>query len=170
MMLALSMFVSAVIPAKSHALVGAVVAVPTVVAVGAITAGAGGVGLVSAILYGDRRGAGRYDGLLLGLASYVVIAVGLVILDDNSQGIAFGELDETKAVALGINAEEAAAYNSELEEINAAKQSIEMEVVKMEEPSAEKAHALWQEMRGNISPAAYSAMEKVSAEFVKNLK
>ena len=172
MVLVLSLIFGMLVPKRSEAIVGAAIAVPAVVTVGAITGGTGFATVLGTMIYGTTcsgRGC-ALDGIVLFLMGAAVLIVGLVILDDNSHGMEFTALNETKAEALGITAEQAAAYNSELDEINAAKQTVQMEVVKMEKPSVDEAHALWQEMRGNISPEAYGALEKVSAEFVKSLK
>ena len=169
MILVISMVLGTIVPKLGQAGVGALVAVPTVITIGAITGGAGVASVVGGIIY-RQRNSQPMDGLGAMFLGAMVIVIGLIILDDQSHGMEFTALDETKAAQLEITTEQAEAYNFELDEINAAKQSIESEVTKMKKPSVEQVHALWQDMSANISPEAYSALEKVSAAFVANLK
>ena len=100
-MLVVSLVLSTVIPKKSHALVGALVASPAVIVLG-------GVALI-----------------FIGGALSILR---LIILNDNSHGLEFTELKQNQITEMGITPEQAAAFNSKLDEINTVKQSIEAEV------------------------------------------
>ncbi len=172
LVLAISLTLSVLAPRRSEALVGAVIAAPVVVTVGAVTACTGG-GVIGASFVVDllTRDSGRVMPFLtVFLVGAAILGLGLVVLDDQSHSVQFAPLDQGQIEKLGITTEQALAYNSELDEINVIKQTIETEVAKSANPSVEQAHARWVELGAGISPNAFAALEKVSAEFVKNLQ
>ena len=171
MVLIVSMILATAIPRRSEAGLGALLAAPAVITIGAVTGGVAAAAAIGGLIaFNGKNEVGVIVGFVVMFYGAIGSVLGLVILDDHSSNLELEALRDEHAAALGISTTETQAYNQELDEINAAKKTIEAEVRAMEKPSIDHAQKRWQEMRGNISPDAFSALEKISAEFVRNLR
>jgi hypothetical protein len=102
--------------------------------------------------------------------------LGLVLLD--SQGdAAFAKLSEQDAARVGaLDLSKVAAYNDEIDEINAVRESIVRETVSRAERGetvkGAEVHALWLSAReqGLISAEAFEVLEAVSAEAARSVQ
>lgn len=167
------------VPRNAHALVGGgmVLAggagIPLVVAGGVVA----GLGVSVGTLYcydNHDNGLGRVIGcMFVGLPAYAVAAIGLVLMDGESD-LAFTELNVEQALALEVTPEQALAFNSELAEINSIRQTIQAEVRaradKGETPTSDEVSTLWREYRPMMSNDAFAALEKVSLRLGARLR
>lgn len=101
---------------------------------------------------------------VLALAS---LGIGLVLLDENTQELSFGEISEERANELGIAKAEREEFNSQLEEVNFLKDDLLIELSSLDSPTMEDANAMWEDRKDVLSENAYSALEKVRNSFVK---
>lgn len=87
-----------------------------------------------------------------------------VFLLDGEQGreVIFNEVSIDEAHFLNMSSEEVARYNDELEQVNAIRQDILVELAKTNEPTHEQARQLWNEMgKDLLSPEAFTATMKI---------
>ncbi|MEK7689478.1 MAG: hypothetical protein AAB425_00500, partial [Bdellovibrionota bacterium] len=153
-------------PRRAEALVGVAsgAGIPVLVLGGAVAATGGGFALVTAISAANNPCSGlgcAFVGAIRGLlylGEFVVLGIGLLILDgDSAQEIQFAELNEEEAQSLGIGSAELEAYNSDLSTINLIGQNITWELASRG-PSAdlELSQALWQQYAEEAGVAADS--------------
>jgi len=153
-------------PQRSEAAIGGIIALTggagvSLMAVGGVMTAAGG--LVCEV----ARNSDDWDYLTVAFFAGVFALIGIVILDGNGdREMVFSELAVEQALALGVSEEQARAYNGELAEINAVRESVQAEILtqaqKGEEVTAQAVSDTWQAYRAVISPEAFAALEKVS--------
>lgn len=130
--------------------------------VGGALIATGGLTSVHAPVFSDSR---SYDGLLIGIIGLGVAAVGLLVLDqDGSKDVQFQALSSESAQRLGLSANSIETYNSELDELNAIKNSISAELSLTESPSLEKSATLWSEYQGRLSAETMQVVKAVVAQ------
>lgn len=158
--LSTSLAFTAAPPRDAHAIVGAVTSlaggagVPLLVA-GAVATATGFAG----VTYCLETGCGPR----VGIASAIMIFFGPILLDDGTVGdLEFVAVDQARAAQAGLTENERLAFNSELDEINAIKETITSDLKRDEKPTAEKAHALWNEYGQSLSQDAFSGLGKIS--------
>jgi cell division protein FtsB len=158
LLLCLAMMVSL----RAHSISGLISDNDTTAAVGLVLMDISQIYVVDTTVYRTRRSRVAYR--TVRVFTYVpLFLAGLVILDDNGK-MTFGELEADKASEAGVTADEAAAYNSELEELNAIKDMVSSEVADLEgskEVRAEAAKELWTVYQDYVSPEAFSALVKL---------
>ena len=157
--LSTSLAFTAAPPRDAHAIVGAVTAL----------AGGAGVPLLVAGAVATAAGiAGVTDcescGLGVMITSFSMAFFGPILLDDGTVGdLEFVAVDQARAAQAGLTENERLAFNSELDEINAIKETITSDLKRDEKPTAEKAHALWSEYGQSLSQDAFLGLGKISA-------
>ena len=143
---------------------------------GSVLAG-GGVGLMSwgswAIGFGNAD-SGINGSIEKGIGILSMIA-GVILLDgDSGHDLVFAAVSPQDAQKIGLTAEEAQSFNLELPEVNAVRESIQSEVASDVKGGKRLAdvdvHAKWENYRDMLSPVTFSALEKVSAHVIDNLK
>jgi len=131
---------------RSHAAIGAALSAPAAIVVGGViaAAGAGSTAVClgfNACIGGDG---GTLDSLML-LIYIPVAAVGLLVLDGEQAGeISFTAVPS----AQGFSADEVAAYNAELDELNAIAQTISAQAAADLHVDAK---ALWEQYAADLS-------------------
>lgn len=151
----------------SQAAVGALAAAPAVVVAGLYIAGTGAaVTGVATVMDVSEGGGGLFAFLMFMFITGPIMLLGLVILDDE-QAMEFSPMEPAHGQKLGLSADELRAYNSEIDQINALAAFVDAEVSKDEKPSREYAAQLWTEVKGELSPAAFSGLLKVNNQFIK---
>lgn len=161
-------------PKPAHAVVGAIIGnVPTVV-VGASLMGAGAVLITAAFTTSNpcpllgTGGPGCFPWFASAFYGAVGSVIGLVVLDGETGE--FGQLSPATVRAAGLTQVEHGAYAAELSEIVSVSQQIKSELndeyQKTGEVSVEQAKSLWNQYGSELSPAAFSAVQKISVHAV----
>ena len=132
----------------------------------------GGAGIPAMVIGGALTaiGVGIEVGSSSGFAGFVAAAegvslafTGLVVLDaKDQQGVSFAALDDQSAADLKITPAEAQAYNGELDEVNAVRDEVTARLLESKKPTFELSQSAWNELKTQISPEAYSVVEKIS--------
>ena len=164
--LALSMLIaSAAAPQRAEAFIGFVTGNAPLIIVGAVAAAVDSAFVVSCVNGPHFRHCRE------GFAIGSVGVIGLLLLDgERGQSAAFSPMTSAGAQKLGLSAAQQSAYNQELAEINAIRQDLLSDVLVRtdggEAVSGAEIHQQWLQAReaGMISPAAFEALEKVSAQ------
>jgi hypothetical protein len=132
-----------------------------------ILPGAPIVGLIAAAAYTPATtGFAVASAGLVGVGAGIFAAlIGLVVLDAPAmqQELAFDAITDAEAASLGISEAEQSAYNHELPEINALRETVRDEVLRAGNPSFLKTSTAWQSYSGLLDPQAFNALKKVSA-------
>ncbi len=122
-----------------------------------------------------KEGWSRFFNILGGAA---LVITGVYLLDKDQNGApSFRVLPENAVDELGLSAEELTAYNSEIFEINAIREEVTQRLVLAGETNGaldasaamKLAHQSWQELGLNLSPEAFSALEKVGQKMGDSL-
>lgn len=104
------------------------------------------------------------SGKVIGVAAMLGL-VGYIVLDqDGSSDFQFATLSPKKAENLGIEKTSLEIYNSEINELNAVKNSVSAELSRTESPSLEKSAALWREYQGALSPETFEVMRTIFSQ------
>ncbi|HUP56407.1 MAG TPA: hypothetical protein VM598_03070 [Bdellovibrionota bacterium] len=150
-------------------------------AAGVILLGAGGAGIPLLVTGGVvvAGGAtltfvvgplvGGWEGLFWLLLGIPVMAVGVLILDEDVHAVAYKELTAEQAASLELREPERQAFNDELAEINAEAQAIARKLSSLREPKVEDAAMMWKDSAARLSPEAMTALERVSARMHEDL-
>lgn len=151
----------------SQAAVGAIAAAPAAVTAGLYIVGAGGAAFAGGLIIDAKENAGGWAAFFFTLFVAIPLGVlGLVVLEDE-QALEFAPIEVSQAKGLGISESEILAFNSEIDQINALAAFVDSEVSKEEKPTKEHAAQLWEEVRGEISPAAFDGLVKVNGQLFK---
>jgi hypothetical protein len=96
---------------------------------------------------------------------------GIVVLDGNAgQDVAFSAIaSQSVATGLGLSKAELLAYNRELDAINLIRENVASQLPRDSKGSVQDAAALWEKYRADLSPAAFSAAQKISQAAAKSL-
>lgn len=156
---------------KSHAVVGLLIHKKVVKVIGGIGMGVGGALGVTGLVVASGNATGWAAlGQAIAAAAYLGYGIifgglGLIILDDKQTvaDIEFTKL--TDATAKGYDAYSVGVYNSELEELNAIRKTIQAEVGA--DDGVEKARDLWIQYSGYLSPETKAIAEAQAANFMK---
>ena len=143
---------------KAEAVVAIAIKNRTVRTVGGVVTAAGVSGVtISAIV---ANVTGSYSAIGLMILSVPVAIVGLVILDEKNADLKFSQLPLNKARVLAVSPEDIAIYNTEVEELNVVKETIESRV------SAKSTEAdidyLWSEYKDTLSPETLKVAAQVT--------
>ena len=148
----------------SQAAVGALAAAPAAVTAGLYIIGTGGaIGAAGLIVETAQDAGGWAAFFFVILIALPVAALGLIVLE-GEQSMNFAPLDAQAAKTLGVTSSELSAYNTELDQLNALAEYVDMEVIKDGEPTANKAAAIWNDVKDAVSPQAFSALVKVNSQ------
>lgn len=151
----------------SQAAVGAIAAAPAAVTAGLYIAGAGGAAFAGGIVLDYSENAGGWAAFFVTLFVAIPLGVlGLIVLEDE-QALEFATLGAAEAQKLGVTQTELRAFNNEIDQINALAAYVDAEVSKDEKPSKEFAAQVWEEVRDEISPDAFSGLVKVNNQLFK---
>lgn len=183
--IALSVFCASVIvvPKSANAATGLLFRSQTLKSFGAITAkrsgrfglrtvGVAAVGVTGAILFKSEGifYISAFFGIINGYASLLGMGLGLIILDDHTvTGIDYLAISEKNPLSRNYTQEEIATYNSELEELNAIKDTLAEELQEIKDYQSYGAK-LWENYSEVLSPATVKIAEDQAYDFVKNLK
>jgi hypothetical protein len=154
--LALTVATAAIFPVqRANAIIG-LTAAPglTVAGIASLSSGVG-VGAFMALCDDE-------PGFILAASAAIV---GLVLLDgSNSQDIAFAAVSPAVAQSIGLSNAELDAYNHELDTINLIRENVESQLNTSDSNQAnvQKAATLWKTYENDLSPEAFSAVEKVA--------
>jgi hypothetical protein len=102
----------------------------------------------------------------VGLIALGVALLGFVALDDE-QGLSFNEVSEQQAAQLGLSASEMESFNSEIDQVNALSVHVTSQMVSLSSPTVEDSVAAWGSVHDSVSPEAFSAMQKITAQLYK---
>lgn len=142
----------------SKAAVGLGFASPVTIITGAVIAGGGAVSVLASDKAPDLG-----SGLLMFFGGIAAAIIGVVVLDgEEGQLMAFATLSSNEARALKITSAEAQAFNRELDQINALAAFVDYEVAQMKGATAQDAANVWNDVKTEVSPDAFSALVKVS--------
>lgn len=149
----------------SQAAIGSIIAAPAMVTAGVVVAG-GAVGAQVAFTAldfltspSDVKGASLWALFL----SVPLAGLGLLILE-GEQTMQFAPLSKAEAQKLGVNSQERAAYNSELDQLNALAEYVDQEISKDGKADLDESVTLWNEVKTAVSPEAFSTLVKVNAQ------
>lgn len=154
---------------KSEALIGLLVKKKVVKVIGGIGLAAGGVGVVSGVatISTATTLSSALGGVIFIYLGAIAGGIGLVILDDNTVvDMEFNQV--TKELAPDFSEYDIAIYNSELEELNAIRKTIQAEVG--ENDTMEKAKDLWLDYSQVLSPETVAIAQDQVLKFSKNVK
>lgn len=185
LLVALSLFgtSSLIVPQKADAAVGYLFKSKTLKSFGAITAKrvgkygltTFGIGAVGAIAAGAVHNEGIFYfsaiyGLINGYVALLGVGLGLIILDDNTvTGIDFLPIKNGSKIALKYTSEEVETYNSELDELNAIKDTLSEDLFEIKDYK-DYGSKIWEDYSQVLSPATVKIAEDQAFEFVKKLK
>jgi hypothetical protein len=154
--LAVTIATAAIFPIQpAHAIIG-LTAAPGLTIAG-IACLSSGLGVGTLMAAADAEG-----GFIIAASAAIV---GLVLLDGSAgQDVAFAAVSPAVAQSIGLSSAEAEAYNHELDSINLIRQNVEsqMDPAASNQANIQKASALWKSYQNDLSPEAFSAVEKVA--------
>jgi len=168
--LLLTITTSSLYSPRADALVGWIFKSKVVKVIGGVGAIGGGVmttgALVTAVVSSTGGGLGA---LLVFVYGSAITGLGLIILDDNELAdIEFRKIElQNTEDYLGFSAKDVAIYNSEIELLNAVRQTIVSEVSESE--STEDAEALWLEYADVLNPVTFEIAKAKAKAFVEAL-
>ena len=143
---------------KAEAVVAIAIKNRTVRTVGGVVTAAGVSGVtISAIV---ANVTGSYSAIGLMILSVPVAIVGLVILDEKNADLKFSQLPLNKARVLAVSPEDIAIYNTEVEELNVVKETIESRV--SDKSTEADIDYLWSEYKDTLSPETLKVAAQVT--------
>jgi hypothetical protein len=143
---------------KAEAVVAIAIKNRTVRTVGGVVTAAGVSGFtISAIV---ANVTGSYSAIGLMILSVPVAIVGLVILDEKNADLKFSQLPLKKARVLAVSPEDIAIYNTEVEELNVVKETIESRV--SDKSTQADIDYLWSEYKDTLSPETLKVAAQVT--------
>lgn len=96
----------------------------------------------------------------------IPIVAGFVILD-GEQEVSYVPLSEEDAEKLKIGQEELENFNQEIDQVNAVVEHVSVQLSEMENPTKEDSINIWKDVKDSLSPEAFSALQKVTAQLYK---
>ncbi len=166
-----SLLASNFIAPKADALIGVIFKnriVKTIGGIGAI--GGGTLGLYGAgIAYSSTATLGSAIAGAVFIAYGIVLGgIGVIILDDKVSDIEFKKFDLDRPDLFGnFTLEEIQIYNSEIEQLNAIRQTISAEVSETED--TKDAEDLWNHYAPSLHPTTFEIAKAQAKEFVESL-
>lgn len=172
-----------VVPQRADAAIGYLFKSKTLKSFGAISAKrigkygltTFGIGAAGAIAAGAVHNEGIFYfsaiyGLINGYVALLGVGLGLIILDDNTvAGIDYLPIKNDSREALKYTSEEVETYNSELDELNAIKDTLSEDLHNVEDYK-EYGSKIWEEYSQVLSTATVEIAEDQALEFMKKLK
>lgn len=156
---------------KANALVGLLVKSKTTKIVGGIGAGAGAATVGGVFIYAATTTSATLSqaigAILVAYLGIVVGGIGLLVLDDNTVAdVEFMPIVKSKTPK--FTDYDIKIYNSELEELNAVRKTIQAEV--SENTPVSEVTKLWNEYKEVLRPETIAIAEAVAADFSNSLK
>ena len=145
------------IPQRSEAAVSFLVKARAVKVVGAAASIGGATGITIAIATTMTAS--------FVIASFMTFGVGMIILDEGENYLAFNRIETDLAEKLNVTEEEIKIYNSEVEEINSIYEEIAAQTEL--ETSQEEIVSQWNDHSHYISPESFKVMQKIAMSFIK---
>lgn len=147
----------------SKAAIGLATGSPITVIAGVVVATGGAVTTFAA-----EKAPDIVTGLLMYVGGIGAMIAGLVVLDGEAeQFLEFAPVSERDVKRLGLTQIEAIHFNAEVDQINALAAFVDYEISSIKNATNEDAAAVWNEVRGEISPEAFSALGKVSQNILR---
>lgn len=172
-LMALNIFVASniVTSQNSHALVGFIFKSKVVKVIGGIGAGAGASLFTVGFVAGST--ASNVGTLIWSVFAMVygpaIAGVGLIILDDNTVvDLEFQEINSESEDFRDYTSLEIETYNAELEELNAIRKTIQLEVAD-DAKTIDDAADLWKYYSEVLSPATIKIAEAKAAKFIEEI-
>lgn len=167
-LIAMVLSLNTLAPKKAEAGVGGVMALFGAGAgIPVMIVGGAAIG-TSALIFASSKGCEGWECVPITSAGIGALLLGIVLLDDEQNALAFTAVDSTTGEELGMTEAERVAYNSELDEINAIRTQIGADLIVSGAPSIEKSNALWSNYSREISSEAFAGVKKISQAFVNN--
>lgn len=137
----------------------------SVAVVGLAVIGTGVVGgfIATEIMTDGCSELGCLIGIIPFIAGAAVAAIGVVILD-GEQSIEFQALDKAAAAKLKLSEVERLSFNEELDQANMLLADVSAEMSKIAKPTAQDSVNAWNEVKDLVSPATFSAMQKIASQ------
>jgi hypothetical protein len=144
----------------SKAAVGAMAAASGVATAGLILTA---TGAISIPILCNVKGGDWGVMVLLMIASVASVGIGVIVLDGEQQ-LLFNQVNPKDTAKLGLTSEEVQSFNEELDQANMLLSDVTLELTKMNKPSSQDSAKLWNEMKDLVSPATFSAMQKIASQ------
>lgn len=93
----------------------------------------------------------------------IPIVAGFVILD-GEQEVNYVPLSDEEAQKLKMSKSELELFNQEIDQVNAVVEHVSLELSEMENPTKEDSMRIWKDVKDALSPEAFSALQKVTAQ------
>jgi hypothetical protein len=165
--LVLAMSVTNARPQPAQALVGGLMggALPVMLVGGAMVFAGIAVAVGTGVSSGDTNGNG-----FVAIGGMVAL-VGLIVLDSGgAPTLKYQPIDSTTAHAWGLNDDEHFAYNSNIDEFNAAAEGDIADMVASNTFTAEASRAGWERHGSGFDAVTRSGLGKVSAHVMEQMK
>ncbi|MGE3609513.1 MAG: hypothetical protein AB7I27_07995 [Bacteriovoracaceae bacterium] len=105
-------------------------------------------------------------GLVTGVGA-IVAFLGGVVLEDGTVSMEFYPVKEADHQLLGITAEEAAIYNSELDQVNVITHQMALDLNKIEKPTVEDSTEVFLKYKSLVSEETSKVMAKIALTMFK---
>ncbi len=137
----------------------------SVAVVGLAVIGTGVVGgwIATEIMTDGCSDLGCLIGIIPFIAGAAVAAIGVVILDGD-QTIEFQTLNKAAAARLKLSEVERQSFNEELDQANMLLADVSAEMSKIAKPTAQDSVNAWNDVKDLVSPATFSAMQKIASQ------
>ena len=93
---------------------------------------------------------------------FMLVLMGLVIMDEETQTLKFNTLSDKLAQDKGVNLEDAAIYNSEIEEVNIIFNEVTSQLTK--DSTVEDSKKLWSEHQDMLSVETIKVLKTISSK------
>jgi hypothetical protein len=145
------------LPGKSEAAVSLFVKARAVKVVGAVATIGGATGISAAIISSAATAT-------FVITSFITFGLGMIILDEDSNYLAFNAIDLNDAGILGVSQQEIQIYNSEIAEINSIRE--EVEALTTLESTQDEVIENWLAYSSYISPESFKVMQAIAVKTV----
>lgn len=99
------------------------------------------------------------------------LALGILVLDGKNPGSAsLAPVNAAQAKRFGLTADEARAYNENLDELNAVADSVGFRLAHAKQADLKTARALWNQYGVSVEPTALAAAKKLVTNTVKSVR
>ena len=168
-------------PRPAHAIIGLAATAVAVRTAGGITLLTGGVITGASLIYvatvgaatlGEAIGAAVFAAMGIAIGT-VTAGIGLILLDGEQGTLVFQTVDTTQPdlyLPAGVNALQVTIYNTEVEELNSARETIDAELTRTN-GSVDDAKAMWESYKPRFAPETIEVASKLTdVMFSKMLK
>ncbi len=157
LMLCLSIFTAAIKPAQAFIVPGGYAVGYAMARIGIFAVA--GIVIGQAIVKPDRKPMVPWWMLVPILAGFVIL--------DGEQELTYKELSKTDSEKLNLTESERMSFNAEIDQVNATVSFVADELAEMEDPKSEDSVRIWKDVKDLLSPEAFSALSKVTAQLYK---